>query len=167
MFKKIGTLAVAGTLFATAYTTQAGAFGFHNEAYSDAASQNPAIVQVHSKRCRLVDEDGYRYIGHCPHRYKSSNRYDHAYENDRSYKYQRSNVHYKKRKSRGERAAIGGLVGAGIGAIIGGAKGGKRGAGIGALSGGALGAAIGAASKRKQRCYGYDEYGRRYVTHCR
>ncbi|MCX8133070.1 MAG: YtxH domain-containing protein [Roseococcus sp.] len=42
-----------------------------------------------------------------------------------------------------QRAAGGGLIGAGAGAAIGGAIGGWRGAGIGALTGGAVGAATG------------------------
>jgi hypothetical protein len=42
-----------------------------------------------------------------------------------------------------QRAAGGGLIGAGTGAAIGGAIGGWRGAGIGALTGGAVGAATG------------------------
>ena len=46
----------------------------------------------------------------------------------------------------GQRAAAGGLVGAGAGATIGGMAGGGRGAAVGALAGGAVGAAVGAST---------------------
>lgn len=45
--------------------------------------------------------------------------------------------------SQGQRAAGGGLIGAGAGALLGGAVGGGSGAAIGAISGGAVGAATG------------------------
>jgi hypothetical protein len=56
--------------------------------------------------------------------------------------------------SPGQRAAGGGLLGAGGGAAIGGLAGGGRGAGIGALAGGAAGAAGGALTTPQRPYYG-------------
>ena len=58
----------------------------------------------------------------------------------------------------GQRAATGGLLGAGTGAAIGGLAGGGRGAAVGALAGGALGASAGAATTPPPPAY-YGPYG--------
>jgi hypothetical protein len=58
----------------------------------------------------------------------------------------------------GERAAAGGLVGAGAGAALGGIAGGGKGAAIGAVSGGALGALLGAITTPSPPDYGYAPY---------
>lgn len=53
--------------------------------------------------------------------------------------------------SEGQRAAGGGLIGAGAGAAIGGIAGGGSGAAIGAITGGAVGAATGVLTTPQRR----------------
>ncbi len=53
--------------------------------------------------------------------------------------------------SEGQRAAGGGLIGAGAGAAIGGLAGGGSGAAIGAITGGAVGAATGVLTTPQRR----------------
>ncbi len=68
--------------------------------------------------------------------------------------------------AREQNAGTGALIGAGAGAIIGGAATGRAGGALaGAAIGGASGAIIGGAAT-PQRCYGRDEWGRRYVYDC-
>ena len=75
-----------------------------------------------------------------------------------------------------EPALVGGLLGAGGGAIIGGAISGRpEGALAGAVIGGVGGAIVGDAMGRdgrynrrsRGRCYSQDDYGRRYRVSCR
>jgi uncharacterized protein YcfJ len=62
----------------------------------------------------------------------------------------------------GQRAAGGGLIGAGAGAALGAMVGGGRGAVIGAITGGAVGAATGVVTTPQQRSVHSREDRRRY-----
>ena len=68
--------------------------------------------------------------------------------------------------SQGDRALVGGGLGAATGAVIGGAAGrGAGGAIVGGVLGGATGAIIGGATTPKA-CFDRDAYGRSYRVRC-
>ncbi|MEO1067197.1 MAG: hypothetical protein AAFW47_07450 [Pseudomonadota bacterium] len=138
MFRKFSIVAAAAVFALTAQTATAGSWmAGKSAALND--NHGTALIMVHSKRCKFIDENGNTYKDHCPHGFRKGDR--------------------KKR------AGIGAAVGAGVGAVIGGIAGGGRGAAIGAASGAGAGALAGAASAKK-KCRYKDEYGRTFIAKC-
>jgi hypothetical protein len=68
---------------------------------------------------------------------------------------------------REQRAAGGGILGAGAGAIVGAAvTGDAEGALVGAAVGGAAGAVVGAVTDQPGKCYARDQYNRTIIIDC-